>query len=213
MNNNILKPLESTLPYAIARNDKAKEISRAVDFQLQMISEETKSILLLPNLDILPESIIDILAWQYHVDFYSQNLNVERKRELLRNSIANHRIKGTPAAVEAVVKAVFTSGRVFENWEYDGEPYHFQIRLIEEQCSEAGVIRELLRAIDSAKNVRSWCDGLFFIRRSEAKINYSIGHGVFKTIRLYPAKLNIPPTTNNIGIGISVAQFRCTVVQ
>lgn len=210
MNKITPKPLSETLPYAIARNTRAKHIAASVDSQLKAVYDNLDSILILPNLGRLPENMLDSLAWQYHVDFYSQRLDVEKKRALIRSAIRNHRIKGTPAAVEAVVKAAFKSGRVFENWEYGAEPYHFQVRLIEEACQEEIVVTELLQAIDATKNVRSWCDGLYFYRESKADIKFAFAQGTYRRLSLYPAKLNIPPTQKNIDVGIRLAQYRKT---
>lgn len=212
MNKITPKPLSETLPYAIARNTKAKYVAASVDPQLKVVYDNLDSILILPNLDRLPENILDSLAWQYHVDFYSQRLDLEKKRALLRSAIGNHRIKGTPAAVEAIVKAVFKSGRVFENWEYGGAPYHFQVKLIEEACQDEIVVMELLQAIDATKNVRSWCDGLYFYRESKADFKFAFIQGTYRKLSLYPAKLNIPPTQKNIDVGIRLAQYRKAIL-
>ena len=99
--------------------------------------------------------------------------DIAKKRALVRNAIAWHRYKGTPAAVEEVCSAVFQSAKVFEWWEYGGVPYHFQVRLIEEGIPDKRIIDNLERAIQVTKNTRSWLDCLSFYRELLAIIYFA----------------------------------------
>ena len=85
-----------------------------------------------------------------------------KKRELVRKAIARHRYKGTPAAVEEVCSAAFDSAEVLEWYDYGGEPYHFRVRMVQESIPDEAVMAEMVKAVNSAKNVRSWLDGLTF---------------------------------------------------
>lgn len=164
--------------------------------------------MLLPRLDELSEVLIDELAWQYHVDFYDYQADIAKKRALVRSAIAWHRYKGTPAAVEEVCTAVFRTARVFEWWEYDGEPYHFQVRLIEEGVPDERVIDNLERAIQVTKNTRSWLDGLSFYRELLAIIYFAKVLWVHKTVNIYPSKFKIPDVNAKIYVGNAIRQQR-----
>lgn len=126
--------LQQILPSSIASDKTVQDIAKAISAKLQLINRQTELILLLPRLDELSEALIDELAWQYHVDFYDYQADIEKKRALVRNAIAWHRYKGTPAAVEEVCTAVFRTARVFEWFQYDGEPYHFKCALLKKAC-------------------------------------------------------------------------------
>ena len=152
------------LPSSIAEDQNVQELSATNDSYLHEIFEKVQCILLLPNLDTLPEDVVDSLAWQYHVDFYEMNMPIAKKRNMVREAIYWHRIKGTPAAVEKVVTAVFRSATVQENWEYGGQPYFFRVTGITEPLTDADTITRLVSAINSAKNERSWLDGIDFKR-------------------------------------------------
>lgn len=205
--------LQRTLPSSIADDKNVKNIVKAIEPELRKINAFAELILLLPRLDELSEDIVDVLAWQYHVDFYDYEADVSIKRNLVRNALAWHKIKGTPAAVEAVVGTVFTSGRVFEWWEYDAEPYHFEVRLIEEPCPNPSVIEKLIRAIQETKNTRSWCDGLYFSRRIEGTIVLNMMGSSFKKVSIYPAKFDLPDTEGSIYIGGGMTGFRKTEIR
>jgi phage tail P2-like protein len=115
---------------------------------------------MIPNLTlnkIVNETLIDLLAWQFHVDFYEPWLPVEIKRELVLKSLDWHYRKGTPSVVEEIVSTVFTRAKVEEWYEYGGRPYGFRIAT-EEQKPDAETLKKLIRAINSVKNTRSFLD-------------------------------------------------------
>ena len=83
--------LQQILPSSIASDKTVQDIAKAISAKLQLINRQTELILLLPRLDELSEALIDELAWQYHVDFYDYQADIEKKRALVRNAIAWHR--------------------------------------------------------------------------------------------------------------------------
>lgn len=177
--------LKELLPSSIARDETIRNICDAIVEKLHMINEKANLVLLLPRIDQLPESLIDELAWQYHVDFYDYAASIDKKRALVRQAIDWHRRKGTPAAVEEVCAAVFKSAKVYENWEYGGEPYHFQVRLIEEALPAQDIMDNLVRAINSTKNVRSWLDGVAFKRHVSGRLIFSCPVAVTKKVNIF----------------------------
>ena len=158
------------MPPAIQNDSQAKAISAAVTPQLQEISQAIEECLILSRLDQLPEAVVDLLAWQYHVDFYDEGVTLEQKCNLVRTSIDVHRHKGTPYAVQTVVSAILEHAKVEEWFEYGGEPYHFRVKLITGPISDAKTIAKLTKAINMTKNERSWLDGVEFSRTLEEKI-------------------------------------------
>lgn len=200
--------LQSIVPYSIGRDEQVKALCQAIDVKLQRVAAETELVLLLPRLNALPEEIIDELAWQYHVDFYDYSASLEKKRSLVRQAIAWHKRKGTPAAVEEVCTAVFKTAKVFENWEYGGEPYHFQVRLIEEAVPDEQVIDNLFRAIKETKNTRSWLDGLSFFRKLAIAIYTGGVMSQHKSVDIYPAKFRARDINASMFTGAGIYYHR-----
>ena len=200
--------LEDTLPQSIARYEQVQHICQAIDKQLQNVRQQTSLILLLPRLDELSETLVDELAWEYHVDFYRPELSLEKKRSLVRQAIAWHRIKGTPAAVESVCSAVFQSASVEENWQYGGEPYHFKVKVIKEAVPDTTVIDMLVDAINSTKNTRSWLDEIGFYR--EAKHTFFIAVPMSKLATIYAGarKFALPDIKNKAYMSSSFTAFK-----
>ena len=184
--------LQEIAPPSINRDKNVQAVCAVIDVEMRNLAQQTRFVLLLPRLDELPEELVDELAWQYHVDFYDYSADLTKKRNLVRQAIAWHKRKGTPAAVEEVCTAAFKTAKVFENWEYGGEPYHFQVRLIEEGIPNQAVIDSLIRAINETKNTRSWLDGLSFYREIQGTIYYGGIVNQHKKIEIYPSEFHMP---------------------
>ena len=138
---------------------------------MELVSEATWETLFLPRLNELDETLIELLASAYHVDnFDLEPLTLDAKRELIRESILNHRIKGTPAAVEKIARHVFRDAQVIEWFEYGGKPYYFRIMqdITEtEESADFELMNRLRRAVTETKNVRSHLEFFGFIHDFE----------------------------------------------
>ena len=177
------------LPQNLLRDEQIKAAAQALDAELQKITAATKEALLLPRLDELSEAVIDLLAWQWHVDFYEPNMSLETKRQLVRESIAWHRLKGTKAAVEKMVQAVFRGGVVTEWFEYGGEPYHFRVDILSAPQITAENTARLLNVINASKNIRSWLDEITYRRDLDATIHYAAAPTLHATYEIRPAEI------------------------
>ena len=162
--------LQRILPSSISGDATVKEIVQAISGRLAQLGEQAELVLILPRIKKLPEEIVDELAWQYHVDFYDVAADITKKRELVRKAIARHRYKGTPAAVEEVCSAAFDTAEVVEWYEYGGEPYHFRVRMMQESIPDETAMAEMVKAVNSAKNTRSWLDSLVFCYRPKGTV-------------------------------------------
>lgn len=165
--------LTDILPPNLLLDEKVKAAALSFDTKLTETVDEVKYCLHLPRLDELPETVLDLLAWQWHVDFYQPtDLDIDKKRELIKKSIAWHRMKGTPAAVEAVVSAAFEKSEVKEWFEYGGEPYHFKI-ITENVTTDVQELSSIKDAINTVKNTRSWLDAIEFLLHLADNIDFN----------------------------------------
>ena len=177
------------LPPNLLADKKINAAARALDDELQKITAATRNVLLLPRLDELSEEVIDLLAWQWHVDFYEPSMSIETKRQLVRESIAWHRIKGTKAAVEKMTQTVFKGGVVTEWFEYGGEPYHFRIDVLNAPNMTEENRGRLLAVVNASKNTRSWLDELRFRREAQNDMYYASTPSIHTTYEIRPAEI------------------------
>lgn len=135
-----------------------KGICQALNVQYTQLSSDVILCLIYSRIGSLPEEVVDELAWQFHVDFYDTT-DLDLKRELVKNSIKIHKIKGTPYAIEQLVTEVFGYGELKEWFEYSGDPYNFKIAVDYTAGSAANILR-FHNLIDSVKNVRSFLEAI-----------------------------------------------------
>lgn len=174
--------LVDILPDSILQDKKFSALAEALNVELKNLSTDIKQVIHLPRLDELSGTILDVLAWQMHVDFYEPyELADEVKRNLIQQSIAWHKILGTPAALELVNQAFNRNVKISEWFEYDGgEPYHFKI-----ETSPFYSLPELdswLRQLIYVKNVRSWAT---LVIHNYGKHNPIIGMGQFQIGKIW----------------------------
>ncbi|WP_289147121.1 phage tail protein [uncultured Megamonas sp.] len=185
------KLFSQTVPFNIAKDENIKDLSCVIDNIAIDIKQKTEMVLLLPKLKELPDSILNELAYQFHVDFYREYFDHDTKVKLIESSIATHKIKGTPYAVEKVCTDIFKSAKVIENWEYGGEAYHFKVSFIKEAVTDVSKIDSLMEAISSTKNVRSWCDEIGFITETNNDILFCGGKSIFDKMEISEIKYDL----------------------
>ncbi|MEG0381230.1 MAG: phage tail protein I [Kurthia sp.] len=129
----------------------------AVTIQLKEAYDEAEVLFDLVNIDKMPESLLDLIAFEKHVDFYDGDLTVQQKRDLIKSSISWHRRKGTRWAVEHVTSIVYPNANVYEWFEYGGDKYRFKIE-VDEPFIASKDMKRLRQMVEATKNKRSWFD-------------------------------------------------------
>ena len=177
------------LPENLLADEKVYAAAKAVDDELQQLIASCIEVLHLPRLGELPEEVVDLLAWEWHVDFYEPSADIATKRQLVRESIAWHRIKGTKAAVEKMAQTVFKGGVVTEWFEYGGEPYHFRIDVLNAPNMTEESRDRLLAVVKASKNTRSWLDELRFRREAQNDMYYAAAPSIHTIYEIRPAEI------------------------
>lgn len=150
------------LPPNLARDKNIAMLCEAFDRELRRIISDIPGIAIIPNLvlkKITDNLLLDLLAWQFHSDFYSTDFPIEKKQEIILKSLDWHTRKGTPSVVEEVVSTVFSRAKTEEWFEYNGLPYRFRIAT-EEEIPDTETIKKLTKTINSVKNTRSFLEKL-----------------------------------------------------
>ena len=158
----LIPKLADILPRNILADKQMYAAAEALDLELKALSYDAFQVLHIPRLDELNHDVLDTLAWQFHCDFYEPStMSLDVKRNLIRESILLHRIKGTPQSVEDFLGYFGIKATVKENWEYGGEPYFFRLTV-----SDVAFLGDdgdtFMRLVYAAKNERSWLDLFIF---------------------------------------------------
>ena len=151
--------LVATLPPALQKDPSAVALAEAFAELLAQRPEEIDRLRIYPAIDRLDERLLDILAYDFKVDWWDTDYSLEEKRRTLKNSWRVHKTLGTKAAVEMAVSAIYPNTQVVEWFEYGGEPYHFRLHInVSDDNIESDKQRRVLSRLDTYKNLRSHLD-------------------------------------------------------
>lgn len=228
--------LTRILPESVFLDPKLEASAEALDDEISKLAVDVNQVLHIPRLDELSGVILDLLAEQFHVDNYDAiNFSDAEKRNFIRQSIAWHRIKGTPAAVKMVLQDAFKDLQLDEWFTYGGEPYYFRLRS-KGYTSTPERFKSFWRMFMDAKNVRSHLERIIVEGESNVQLYTGVAQvvsglkavglhrpnmdmrgrittgvafivGGFKTV-----KLPRPPQTRNVRITTSVFTIQGGVV-
>ncbi len=152
--------LSDITPDSIAGDSQISSLISALDPELRNISRASLEPLIMSRIDELPENIIDLLAWQLHVDFYDLAGTLAMKREAVKGSILWHMHKGTQWAILEALRMIDIKAE-FVHWhDSDSEPYTFGLRAIVSGDFYRTQGRDKLqssirRAVNESKSTRS----------------------------------------------------------
>lgn len=152
------------LPEALQNDESMSALATSIAQVLAQRPEEIQRLSIYPHIDELPEELLDILAYDFKVDWWDGDYTLEEKRRTLKDSWRVHRMMGTRAAVEAAISAIYPETSVEEWFEYGGEPYHFKLQI---DASNADIgsqrHRRVLERVNFYKNLRSHLDGIRYV--------------------------------------------------
>lgn len=203
--------LEDIIPENILADENIKALTQALTPEGLSISRKISEVLILSRIDELDEKTLDLLAAQYHVDFYDLAATSDMKREAVKGSIIWHMHKGTAWAIKKALSMIGIESE-FLHWKDTGdEPYTFRIRakITGDYYRTQGkdkIIASIRRAVMESKSARSLFSGLD--THIEFKDENNIYAGLFDALMgfriLGLAKIN-PPGENKIYAGLADA--------
>jgi len=142
------------------------------------------------NPDLAPDNILPWLAWAVSVDDWSDNWPKVIKREMIKNSISLHQIKGTKRAIQKALEIIGVAGEIALWWELNPRmtPHSFNITAyLNDNINEgADVIigldtqQKLINLIENVKPARS-----HFNFKLGARFESQISYGVSSKIKQF----------------------------
>lgn len=161
------------LPQVLRNDEGMAALAAAIAETLSGRVGEIENLRIYSRIDELPEDLLDILAYDFKVDWWDGDYTLEEKRKTLRDSWRVHRMLGTKAAVETAISAIYPDTKVTEWWEYGGEPYHFKLRL---DATYENVDQEkhwrVMEKVEYYKNLRSVLDEIEYYDSGGAAAQY-----------------------------------------
>ncbi|NLU09452.1 MAG: phage tail protein I [Tepidanaerobacter acetatoxydans] len=201
------------LPEPLKKDKTIVAIAKVLQKYIDENYEYIKRLLILPNIDnITDEKLIDHLAYQFHVDFYDQYLDIDKKKKLVKNSIPHHRRKGTKWAIENLLTTLFDVSWLKEWFEYDGKPYMFKIHTRDLIDSEEKYTK-IIDAINTVKNTRSWLEKIVIEHDRVMDFRIGVGSRKLKTMIFNPYKIEDITVSGRIYAGITYRQSKVMTIK
>ena len=164
--------IKELIPPNLLQDQNIKALVEAIEPEFEKVKEQIINVLIYPRIDQLSEEVLDLLAWQFHIEGYELASTIEEKRNLIKKAIQLHRYKGTKYAIEQVLKALNLDGKISEWFEYNGTPYHFRVDIdLKYQGLQSDTYDKLLNLIEEYKNLRSKLEVLNIYLTSQFKQN------------------------------------------
>ena len=111
--------------------------------------------------------------WLVTSPWYDRSYTLEEKRKTIKDSFYVHRHRGTKAAVERAISAIYPNPKVLEWFEYGGDPYHFKLRItVDFAAINEAKHQQVLQKIICYKNLRSHLDSVIYYTETEPKACY-----------------------------------------
>ena len=179
------KNLLFTFPVGLRENPSIAALGDVTMEALAKRPAEISQLSLYPRVDELPENLLDILAYDFKVDWWDQDYSLEEKRRVFKDSWYVHKHMGTKAAVETAVRAIYPLANVEEWFEYEGgKPYHFRLHIdLTGEKPVEGKLERVVERVGFYKSLRSHVDSIqYTIRLPEFSL--SIGGGVGTQVQM-----------------------------
>lgn len=92
------------LPLVHKKKAEVKALSAALQKANERFLENINKTMVYASIDELPEKILDVLAAELGTQYYEADMEIEVKREMVKNSLYIYSKAGTPSAVEQMIR-------------------------------------------------------------------------------------------------------------
>lgn len=160
------------------RGEKSPEvisISYALQMQVVKILTAVEKTKCFSDMDKLEESTLDYFAVEMRAMYYDQELPIETKRSIVKNTMNWYTKGGTTSAVMELLSIIFNTANLEEWFNYSGDPFRFRVVVPAREGSSIDNLNALSDLIVKIKNVRSQMDELVLEEKSILKLKTKDG--------------------------------------
>ena len=148
------------VPRIIAGQTQAKAIAYAFSRQMAQVLGSLDATRTWTDMDGVPESVLDILAVELHVQEYSQSFPITRKRALVKGAFDYWAHAGSVDSVTRVLDTTFGGDAQLQAWyEYGGEPGYFRIST-DSPLLDEDALQSFIRMANAIKRLSAWLEAV-----------------------------------------------------
>lgn len=169
------------LPGALTHDPKMVTLAKMLAAELLTTSGQLDNVLIYSRFDELPEELVDVLAYDMHVDWYDYSYPLKVKRDLVKNSVKVHKKMGTKYAVETALGSLWPQSEIEEWFNYGGEPHHFRAVCDVTEDRITASFSQLVNAVKMYKRLSSHLESVVYQTRISCIIQTHADYVVYKT--------------------------------
>lgn len=173
--------LLETLPQVLRDDPNMYALAASIADVLAKRQEEVSALSIYARIDALPEDLLDILAFDFKIDWWDANYSLEKKRETLKSCWHVHRILGTKEAVVTAIRDIYDDIELLEWWEYGGEPGYFRVETENTQMV-ADNLELFLATIDKVKRLSAHLEKVLIKLKSRQRLGVGLANQTYLSI-------------------------------
>lgn len=173
------------LPRVLKEDKSFHAFATVMAKQLKAIVDDTDHATIYARIDALPEELLDVLAYDFKVDWWDYGYSVEQKRQTLKDSFLVHKHLGTKFAVQTAISAIYPNTAVEEWFEWGGDPYTFRLLI-----DVSGILVEqnrhtrVLELANYYKNLRSHLCGIQYTVEAKEPATLRMGGQLGSVVKI-----------------------------
>lgn len=110
------------LPSLFKEKEDVVAISYAFKMAVASLLRSQTYTYLFADINDMPEELLDLMALEMKAPYYDEDLEIEVKRELVKNAMLWRSQAGTKKSVEDLIRTLFGVGEVIEWYDFEGGP-------------------------------------------------------------------------------------------
>lgn len=167
--------LTASMPEALLDSEEPGILVRILAEKMMELDGKIRNLLIWPQVDALPETLLDILAGDMHIDWYDYDADISIKRTIIKAGVAVHKRLGTLWAVQKVITDYFGAGEVREWDTYGGEPHHFKV--VSGNAEMVGInLDRFVNMLGHVKRKSSWLDSVEIGLTAENTVHVAVAY-------------------------------------
>ncbi len=179
MNNNVYDiDFTRLLPEPLKNDSTMLALGVSVSDTLKENIRLARLDIIYPRIDELDELTLDILARDFHVDWYDDTYPIEAKRAIIKSSVRIHKRLGTKYAVVKAIGDIFPNSEVQEWFEYGGTHHRFRIILDLTNAKIPPHLSQIVKAAKFYKRLSAHLDAVIY--QMSAVINISTDTAIYR---------------------------------
>ncbi|GHV18206.1 hypothetical protein FACS18949_13500 [Clostridia bacterium] len=179
MNNSVYNvDYTHSLPPPLRKDTKMLAFAQVMANRFRENAELAKLANIYARIDELPEKLLDILAYDLHVDWYDYSYPVEAKRQVIKDSIKVHKRLGTVYALKTALGSLYPQSDIEEWFDYGGQPGHFRVTLDVTNALVTASYSRIIRTVAYFKRLTAHLDTMIY--QTHVNIGIRISTEVFE---------------------------------